>query len=64
MEFSEVMCLINRICRSCVNCLNCPLEEAGVCGNIGNHCSEPLQVERIEAAVLRWASEHVGEVYE
>ena len=64
-EFQEVMKHINRICVAHENCdeNGCPLRVMGCCGNIGSHCSEPLQAERIEKTVMRWAAEHPEPVY-
>ena len=58
-SFREVMHEVNRLCMAQNNCDNdCPLENIGCCGNFGAHCSNPLQVERIEDTVMAWAAEH------
>ena len=63
-SFREVMHEVNRLCMSRNVCDNdCPLENMGCCGNLGAHCSNPLQVERIEDTVTAWAAEHPEPVY-
>lgn len=63
-SFREVMHEVNRLCMAQNNCDNdCPLENMGCCGNFGAHCSDPLQVERIEDTVIAWAAEHPELVY-
>ena len=62
-EFQEVMRQLNRLCKTVECGLTCPMEAMGCCGNIGNHCSEPLQAERIERTVMQWAAEHPKPVY-
>lgn len=65
-EFQEVMKQLNRLCAAHNNCFedDCPLQAMGCCGNIGMHCSESLQAERIEKTVMKWAAEHPEPVYE
>ena len=63
-SFREVMHEVNRLCMAIRNCdQNCPLNNMGCCGNLGTHCSDPLQVERIEDTVMSWAAEHPEPVY-
>ena len=63
-SFREVMHEVNRLCTANGNCdQNCPLENMGCCGNLGTHCSDPLQAERIENIVMAWAAEHSEPVY-
>lgn len=58
-SFREVMHEVNRLCMAMKNCdPNCPLGNMGCCGNLGTHCSDPLQSERIENTVMAWAAEH------
>lgn len=64
-EFQEVMKQLNRMCiahPACDDC-ECPMRTMQCCGNIGIDCSEPLQAEKIEKAVMEWAAEHPEPVY-
>lgn len=63
-SFQEVMKQVYRMCRAHSDCKNCPLDIMNCCGNIGSHCCEPLQAERIERATMQWAEEHPEPVYE
>ena len=63
-SFREVMYEVNRLCTANSNCdQDCPLRNMGCCGNLGTHCSDPLQAERIENTVMAWAAEHPEPVY-
>ena len=62
-EFLEVMKQLNRLCTTSACGPDCPMQCMGCCGNIGSHCSRPIQAERIEKTVMQWAAENPEPVY-